>query len=253
MTRTEYDQLPGCNFSTLKHILRSPAHYQAELAKPRDPDDDLRFAVGQLCHALILEGKNLLDLYAIKPIGMSFATKEGKAWKAEQTLPILEGDAALKIPLMAEAVAKHPLARAILQRCQRREVALQAEIEGVLLKGMLDCLGRDASGIAVLPDLKTTRDARAFKFRRKVEFELHYDFQFALYRALARECDEGECEPVWIVQEDTSPFAIMIYQPGPELRASGENKLSIAIERWKHCTETGVWPAYQEAPQIVEI
>lgn len=253
MTRAEYDALEGRNFSTLKHILRSPSHYQAELNDEETEEDKLRFAVGSLSHAMTLEGKDLRSLYAIKPAGMSFATKEGKAWRAEQTLPILDSDSALKIPLMAEAVVRHPLARAILELCPHREVALQAEIDGVLCKGMLDSLGRDRGGNVVYPDYKTTTDARAFKFKRKVEFEQHYDLQNALYRALCRECDKGDAEPLWIVQETSAPYAVMVYQPGADLRKSGEDKLRQVLSVWQECTASGDWYGYQKVPVIQEL
>lgn len=247
MSRAEYTALPGCNFSTLKHLLRSPAHYQESLKEKEE--DDLKYAVGTLAHAMVLEGKNMLDLYAIKPEGMSFATKEGKAWKAEQTKPILEADAA-KVPLMAEAIAKHPLARAVLARCQEREAPAQADIDGVLCKGLFDAFGRDSSGTGVIPDFKTTTDARKFKFRRKAEFDLDYDLQSALYKQLALNARDMECETVWIVQETSAPFAVMIYQPGPDLIASGNDKLAKVLTLWKECEASGIWPAYQSTPTI---
>ena len=252
MTREEYDALPGANFSTLKYLLLSGAHYKAALAQKEEEtaEDKLRFAVGTLTHAMVLEGKNLLSLYAVKPEGMSFATKEGKAWRAEQTLPILDSESAIKIPRMAEAVAANPLARNIILRCPNREFPLQAEIDGVLCKGLLDLHGRDKAGIFTIPDYKTTTDAQDFAFRHKVQFQFHYDLQSELYKALARECDQGDCEPLWIVQETNPPYEVMVYSPSNDLRVSGQDKLQTVLSRYREYEASGKWPGYPNNNQI---
>lgn len=255
MTREEYTKLPGANFSTLKALLLSGDHYQAAIAEKEEENDEekLRFAVGNLTHAMVLEGKNLLDLYAIKPTGLSFATRDGKVWKAEQTKPILESESALKIPRMAEAIAKHPLARSILKMCPNREMPLQAEVEGVLLKGLLDAHGRDRAGTFCIPDYKTTKSAIPSVFKRKVLFQFHYDLQTEIYKALARECDQGDCEPLWIVQETDAPYAVMVYRPSAELIASGKDKFNTVLTRYREYTKSGIWPSYENNDQINEL
>lgn len=255
MNRIDYDALEGVNFSTAKEILRSPAHYQAALAaKGEETEEDrLRFAIGSGVHSLVLENKRLADIHAVKPEGMSFATKEGKLWRETQTLPVISADAAATIQNASAAVLAHPLAAAILGLCPEREHGLQADVEGVLCKGLIDAIGRDASGSPVIVDLKTTRCAMPRDFRRKVEWDFHYDMQAAMYKALARECDKGECEALWIVVETEAPYAVMVYQCGPELRSSGERKLAQVLQLWKDCTASGNWYGYQEVPSLQEL
>jgi len=255
VNRIEYDALEGCNFSTLKDLLRSPAHYQAALAaKGQETEEDRqRFIVGTCLHAMVLEGKPLLSMYAVKPEGMSFATKEGKLWREQQTLPTMGADTAAQVQAMVDAVNAHPLASAILKSCPSREHGLQADINGVLCKGLIDAIGKDASGNGIIVDLKSTRDARSREFRRKIEWEFHYDLQARLYQELALQCDHGECTPLWIVVETEAPHSVMVYQPGADLRASGERKLQEVLTKWKECTASGVWHGYQQTPTIEEI
>jgi len=253
MTREEYNKLEGERFSTLKHILRSPAHYWTARNEPEEVDE-LRYAVGTMSHSLVLEGKDLTDCFALKPKGMSFATKEGKAWKAAQTLPILEEESAMKVPRMAEAVTKHPIARGILACCKEREKALQADLNGVLCKGLLDLYGRSTDGTPVIGDFKTTTDSRAWAFRKKATREpLHYDLQFGVYKELVRNCLDEEAVGIWIVQETSPPYTVMVYRESMETITEGRRKLNEVLDTWKRCTDENLWPAYAGQDQINEL
>ena len=69
-----------------------------------ESEDELKYAVAKLSHAMILEGKDLRSNFAIKPAGLNLATREGQEWKKAQTLPILKEEDANRVPRMAEAV-----------------------------------------------------------------------------------------------------------------------------------------------------
>ena len=79
--RVIYDGIQALNQSGAKELLKSPAHYQAYLARTREESKALR--VGTAVHKLALEG---LDAYnathAIAP-EVDKRTKEGKAEWAE--------------------------------------------------------------------------------------------------------------------------------------------------------------------------
>lgn len=252
MNRQEYDALEGINYSTAKTLLRSGAHYQAALAaKGKETEDDRkRFIVGSGLHSVVLEGKLLTDLYVQKPDGMSFATKDGKAWRAEQTLPIIDGEQVAQINGMTNAISNHSLASSVLKSCQHRELGLQAEVDGVLCKGLLDALGKDAAGNGIIVDLKSTQDASAKEFKRRVEWMFHYDLQARWYQELARNCDHGDCSMLWIVVESEQPHNVMVYQPSAELISSGQRKLEQVLSRYKEYSASGIWPGYQSTPTI---
>ncbi len=205
----------------------------------------MRFAVGTLAHAMILEGKNLLHFYAIKPAGMSFATKEGKLWRDAQTLPILKEDDANSIPGMAEAIAKDEDASAILRACQERELSVRAEIQGVQCKALLDGFGLDVESTPTVVDIKTTRDARPHAFSKRIA-ELDYDFQTEWYSRLKQLQDGLEKKPgaVWIVVENKAPFAVACYYPEADVWASGKKKVERAMTLLMKCREENSWPGY---------
>lgn len=242
MTTEEYRAYPAVNFSSLKHILKSPAAYKAHQDGEDDFEESDAMKVGTLAHAMILEGKNLLDMYAIKPAGMSFANKEGKAWRDAQTKPILKEEDANKIPKMAESIANNLHARHIIKQCQFRETPILANIKGVNCKCLLDSHGTD--GVHwIICDIKTTDDVSPQAFARKVA-NMDYDFQQSLYTsALSIHEQIADERPFWfwIAVQNKSPFTSVVYT-ADEWIDSGDDKMMRALDLYKECTAKGEWP-----------
>lgn len=239
MTTAEYRAHPALNFSLAKHLLKSPAHFKAAQDEEQKETDAMR--IGTLAHAMILEGKDLRHLYAIKPAGMSFATKEGKAWRDAQTLPILREEDSNMIPLAAEAIANNPHAAHILKQCQHRETPIIGSMMGVECKALLDSHGTDSMEW-VINDLKTTVDASPRSFAKTVE-KFHLDLQCAWYSTLLGNIEGLENPPywTWTVVETSSPHVNAVYT-AEEWQESGMRKLEIVLDRFKECTANGQWP-----------
>ena len=239
MTTEEYRKAPGLNFSLAKHLLKSPAHFKAAQDEEKEETDAMR--IGTLAHAMILEGKDLRDLYAIKPAGMSFATKEGKAWRDAQTLPILKEEDANMIPQAAQKITENPHAAHILKQCQHRETPIFGTIMGVQCKALLDCHGTD--GVAwVINDLKTSTDASQKGFAKSViNFDL--DLQAAFYCTLLANIEGLETPPffVWTAVEKAAPFANAVYT-AEQWMESGMRKLERVMDLYKECVSSGEWP-----------
>jgi exodeoxyribonuclease VIII len=240
MTTAEYRSHPAVNFSTLKSILKSPAHYQSALREDRHETPAM--LLGTLAHSMILEGHLLCEMAAVKPDGLSLATKEGKAWKSEfGYLPIISADDAAALVGMADSVAANPHAVALLRGCQHRETPIIAKVRNVECKGLLDAVGTDGEEW-VIADLKTTDDASPEAFARKVA-NYHYDMQAAMYKALLAQHHQIETEPsfYWIAVEKTAPFTCVVYDASDWI-VSGERKLETALETLKECRASGKWP-----------
>jgi ATP-dependent exoDNAse (exonuclease V) beta subunit len=240
MNLTEYRAHPAVNFSTLKSILESPAHYQAALAEPSKETPAM--LMGSLVHECILEGKRLDAIAAERPIGINLATKEGKAWKDENKgRPIISFDDAQAIRWMKIAVAENPHASSMLEACQHRETPIRATIRNVECKGLIDAAGTDGVDWVIL-DLKTTDDASPEAFARKVA-NYHYDMQAAMYKALLATHHQIETEPTfyWLVVEKTAPFTCAVYDSSDWI-TSGEDKLERALETLKDCRKSNFWP-----------
>lgn len=251
MNRDEYNAIPALNFSMAKHLLRSPAHFKAAEDEEREETDAMR--IGTLVHAMVLEGKDLRDLYAIKPKGMSFATTEGKEWKAAQSLPILKEEDANGIPRIAEAITRNPDAVALLKGCPQRERAITFEMRGIACKALLDASGTDGTSWAV-SDLKTAMDASPREFAKQA-FKMHLDMQAAWYSDGLAIVEGLEVHPwfAWIVVEKKPPFFNVVYEPEEAMLETGRAKIELAIKRYKDCMKTGVWPMPLRGRQMLEL
>jgi hypothetical protein len=98
--------------------------------------------------------------FAFKPEGMSFATKEGKAWRAGQEVKtILSADDALILEDAAAAVRAHPKWPEI-QKCQSQmTIRRHSESLGLGLQSRPDWINLETR---TLWDLKKTRDLSIF-------------------------------------------------------------------------------------------
>lgn len=249
MSRDQYDRINAVNFSTLKEMLRSPAHYRAAVDEP-EKDDPTRYAVGTLCHAMVLEKKNLLDLYAVKPEGMRFSTKEGKAWKAEQTLPIITQEQAEGVPRMAAQVCRDTEARKLIAGCRHREHIIEWEYEGVSLKCLLDMWGETMSGAAV-GDYKTTQDCRELPFAKKADL-LDYDMQIVMYSLALQSKGYEQIYGFWIAQETSRPFVSQVWHPCADMLVRGRRKFDYCIALLKQCQASNFWPGYGEGIKLLK-
>lgn len=231
MTRAEYLAIDALNYSNGKLLLKSPAAFKQALEEPEDP---LRHVVGKATHGFLLEEKDPRSHFAIKPEGMSFATTEGKKWRAAQTLPILKEQEANAVLGMTEAVLNHREASRALHLCKNREVVMQGEYKGVAIKGILDAVGRNVI------EIKTCIDAsdETFGLTRAVNKPFHYDLQ------VVWEMELSKLQVAWILVENTPPHTVNFVYPGYDIIASGQQKMDIIIHKYKMCTESGDWSAY---------
>jgi ATP-dependent exoDNAse (exonuclease V) beta subunit len=247
MTTQEYRKYPALNYSLAKHLLDSPAHYKAAQDEECEPSEAMM--LGTITHTLVLEGRNTLDEYAIKPEGMSFATKEGKAWKAEQTKEIVSEKKALKIPCAAEAIARNPYAGELLRLCPNRETPIVVEYRGVKIKVLIDACGSN-----IISDFKTAQDASERGFTKAV-FDRHYDLQAAMYQtalAIANKLDEPP-KWYWLACELSAPFYNQVFVQGKEVYANGMAKLDFVIDEYKRCTAISDWSLPVAYPQTITL
>jgi hypothetical protein len=120
---------------------------------------------------------------------------------------------------------------------------------GARCRALLDWLHDDLGHV---DDLKTTSDASPRKFARHI-FNMGYDIQAAFYRrAVVAEYDS---QPTfrWIVVETKPPYPISVHTLTERAMASAQVKVDTAIQLWNECQASGVWPAYPNSVQEVDI
>lgn len=107
MTDAEYRAYPACNYSNLKHMAKSPAHYRHNLENP--PADNAAFRLGRATHCLVLEPFTFDEQFAV------FEGRRDKRTKAYKEFMETVGDRDVLSPeehelalAMAEKVNEHP-------------------------------------------------------------------------------------------------------------------------------------------------
>jgi exodeoxyribonuclease VIII len=246
--RKEYRAFPAFNQSAAKHILTSPAHYQAYINTPQEETKALRF--GTFVHSAVLEPHTLNDLYATAP-DCDRRTKEGKAAWAE----FATANAGKTILDYEESALGHLVAssaRFALKRLgvefDATEVMYHVDYNGVPLKAAIDGVAGD-----YLWDIKTTDDASAAGMLKAIR-NYRYNLQAYWYR-LVYELATGR-RPLgfrFLFIEKEPPFACSICEVGPELMSWAIADFEKAVTLYKECTASGVWPAYPDDIQVIDV
>jgi exodeoxyribonuclease VIII len=246
--RKEYRAFPAFNQSAAKHILTSPAHYQAYINTPQEETKALRF--GTFVHSAVLEPKTLDDLYVTAP-DVDRRTKQGKEdWAAFATAnagkTILDYEESALGHLVASS-ARHALKTHGVV-FDATEVMYHVDYCGVPLKAAIDGVAGD-----YLWDIKTTDDASAAGMLKAIR-NYRYNLQAYWYR-LVYELATGR-RPLgfrFLFIEKEPPFACAVCEVGPELMSWAIADFEKAVTLYKECTASGVWPSYPDDIQVIDV
>lgn len=245
----EYHASEGVNHSNAKEMDLSPRHYLQKISEPPEEPTDAQI-MGTITHSAILE--NDFSGFVVKPEGMTFTTKEGKAWRDSQTKQIINREEASNIAGMVTAIKNHPLAARILFATRgNNEVSCWATHKptGLLTKGRADRITMDAQDRTVIIDVKTTDrgGASPAEFSRSI-LKWSYASQAAFY------CDLfGSTYFVFCVVEKSAPFAVNCFSLAPEAIEYGRRKYQGWLAKIKACAESGKWDAYGEELTTISI
>jgi hypothetical protein len=234
-----YRQASGVNISALKAMGKSPAHYYLQRHGPK-PEPTPAMIFGSMLHAALLEPERPPQ-YVVKPEEINLRTKEGKAWKDAQTLPVITKEESEKITTCVQTMHQHETVRYILGKSAgQREVSVfrRDPATGLLCKGRLDIVVEDTQGNTVICDVKTCLDASPGQFRRTVAM-FGYEQQAAFYLDLL-----GAEHFMFIAIEKEPPHGIGVYVLDGEAIEIGRETNARNLAAVSKCQETGQWPSY---------
>jgi hypothetical protein len=257
ITFEEYRKLEAFSRSDLEVLLtRSPAHLKAVLdgRVKRERTDALH--LGALAHTAILEPYNFFGVmeqfYSVKPKGMKFTSKEGKEWKKAQV------QAGRQIITQAEfeflkaapqAIKDHPEAYRLFETgYPERTFVGEDPVTGLKLKSRMDFVPVGN----VLVDVKTAVDARPAQFLRAM-LAHGYHRQAQFYLKTANLCGEQKTVFVFVVIEKRPPYAVAVYRVSTEMLLAAAQEIESGIRILARCVETGLWPAYEDAMQTLQL
>ncbi len=235
MTRALYEGLDGINFSKLKFLFKSAAHFQHALTA--EDEDTTPRRIGRCFHMATLEPIR----FQADVVTWGGGRRAGKEWEkfVEQSgdKEILTPDEMEQVTGMALAVRRSDALKYL--EAAQVEVAISWEIEGVRAKGIPDAVSIDG----FLSDLKSTGDASPEAFGRDV-LRMHYLAQLAWYVDGWKAAHGVDLEPVLIAVETKAPHAVGVYRIRPEQLDLGRSEYRRALDILKACRASGVWGGY---------
>lgn len=247
MTEPEYRALRAVNWSTLKAMADSPAHYLAALNVGRTDTPALRF--GRIVDCFLFSPADYASRYAIAPYD-DFRTKEAKAWRESaeaEGLEVIKGTEANEARILAEAVLRHPVARAYIEAGRFQVPMVWTDPDtGLLCKGLADLVGDD-----FLIDGKSARTIDKRRYASQAG-SLMYHCQLAHYRAGMRIA--LGVDPAFvghIVYEKGQPYDVGVFEFDRTVIDSGEVIVRDLLARVAECREVNEWPGrYPEVERI---
>ncbi len=209
-----------------------------------------QLTVGVACHAVLLEGKQLMDVVAIYPKSClnsagGINPKPAELFRIEQghKLCVKSEDFDRMVQILASVNAS-PLGDLIAAATEREEEH-RAEILGIKCKCRPDFAAMDYYGRNLIWDLKFQDDCSKKSFRRSAK-NFRYWLQDAHYSAICREENDLPTSfQFWIV-EAHSPFRVRTYHFSQPTRDEAFSTHLRKLEELKACIESGVWESHDD-------
>lgn len=245
---SEYHQIKALSASTAKQLLKSPAHYLASLASPKEPTAAMR--LGTLCHTLVFEPDNFAKEFAIMP-KVDKRTKFGKeaaaAFEADNEGKIILDEYQYeKARAIADSALAHPLVTEYMTGGDA-EVTMLWEQYAIPCKARVDYLCGD-----VIFDLKTCQDASPEGFARQIG-AFQYHLQAAHYASGYQAITGKPLDRfVFIAVESEPPYATGVYVINSTGLQSGRGFMAKAAKAFKQAQEPEKVKATY-SPDLVEL
>ena len=240
----QYRAAEGISKSLLDWIAppRTPAHFKAKVSGLIADEQTPAMRLGSMIHRAILEPETVAGAWVVKPEGMTFTTKEGKEWKAAQTLPIITSQEADTISGMRDSVHAHPAVKRVLANA-RTEVSLFANGEdGVLRKARIDAL---PEGGNVIVDIKSCQSADPDLMAKSV-VAYRYDVQAAYYLDICKLLGIDKSEFLFVCVEKLPPYAVAVYALDQDAISWGRMQYQRDLALIKDCEAKDHWPSFTQ-------
>lgn len=239
----------------LSAMHKSPAHCYALHLAPGRPQREATPAMmaGTLAHTAILEPEELALRYVAKPPGMRFSTKEGIAWRDQQTSIIVTQDELDTAKAQRAAVLK---VRALgdLLASGESEVSMfwDDHLTGLRCRARADWLHWTGRNRAIALDIKTISDLTQDSVRRAIG-TYGYHRQAAHYLNGLRACGVEVEEFVFGFVSSSYPFLAVAYLLDEESLQQGHDEIAELTLLYAYCQERNEWPAFGDGYQLTSL
>lgn len=250
LTEPEYRALDAVNWSTLKAMADSPAHYLAALHVGRKDTAALRF--GRVVDCLLFTPSEFSTRYAI-PRFDDFRTKEAKAWKESaeaEGLEVVKPTEVDEARTLADAVRAHPVARRYIN-AGRYQVPMvwTDEATGLRCKGLADLVGlpNGTAGTFLIDGKSAVNIGKRQYLRDFAKYKYHC--QLAHYRNGCRYAlNFDPAEIGHIVYEKGQPYDVGVLTFDSYIIDAGEQEVAALLRTVAECRAKNEWPGRYPEP-----
>lgn len=244
----------------LKRMRQSPAHFyglQLDPCRPPPGEPSPAMKNGTLVHCAIFEPEQVKERYLVKPDGLSFATKEGKAWKEENgggTREIIDEMQLVAAHAQAAALRAIPEVAALLADGFGEASAFWIDdATGELCKCRPDWTVPAGDSGVILVDGKTCQDASPEGFSRQI-WNFDYWLQAAWYSdGYERATGERVHGFVFAAVESAWPHAAAAYMLDDDVLEFARAKNRQLLDLYAECKRTNNWPGYPSHIQPITL
>ena len=224
--------------SGAKTLLKSPALFRHQQDNPVHKDV---FDFGTAAHKLVLGVGAVIEPIDADSWRTKAAQEARNKAREEGRTPILASDY-VTVQAMADRLSSHTLAMRLLSEGEPEVSAYALDEEtGVMRRGRFDWLHPN-----LLVDYKSAASANPADLagRYGAVRKWGYDQQAAWYTDLARDLGHPAAAFAFIFQEKTEPYQVTVAYIDDADLWDARAKNQTALERFRDCTESGLWPAY---------
>ena len=254
MSNDEYHACPEFSSSQLKDILRSSAHvYSNNILKENERETKKHLDFGTLAHTLFLEPEQFEHEFIVGP-KFDRRTKAGKeeaaAWEAANQGKIIIDqemlDGANRIANNLRGLSSYKLMQDNYGMAEA-SIFFTDPVYGLNLRVRPDyhIIPCDEFPNGLLFDVKTTTDARQFKFQRSCS-DFGYDISATMYREGFQQHYKTEEKPefIFLVAESSAPFNVKQYRASSLFLSIGEQRYNKAKELLAESLLINEWDGY---------
>lgn len=250
------DPVPGGSLSCsgAKKLLACPARFAYDREHPPAPTSAME--LGTAAHRLVLGTGAPIVVIEADDWRTKAAKEAAAAARGAGAVPLLAAEHA-QVQAMAAALRTHPIAAALFDPERgdpEQSLFWTDDRTGVWLRSRLDWLPRwRPSGRLIIGDYKTAVSASPDALAKAVvNFGYHQQAAFYCDGAAALGLADDPAF-LFVAQEKAPPYLVTVFELDSVALAAGRARNRQAIERYRDCTESGVWPGYSGRPDDIEL
>lgn len=219
------------------------SRYIARTDPPREPTQAMVF--GQAFEDLLQDSESWAEKYVVRPAGMKFTSKEGKAWRSEQKLLVLDTNDREAMDSMQRAIAANSTALYMINACDKLQPTGRIDVDvlpGIQSRPDWYCTnGHAVSGFTPFSlDLKTTSDFTGLVSGRSVA-----KWRYHVQAALVKHCFD-DCDTYLLAVESQAPYRCQVVEITDAWTDIGRAWAGRQIDKIAACYESSRWPSVEQ-------